>query len=477
MNVRYIANATVTIETGQTTVLCDPWLEDGAFYGSWCHYPPVEATLADFSDVDYIFISHIHPDHCHIPTLEKLDTDIPVVIHDFAWDFLGATIERLGFEVIELDHDTPFQLGDDLYINILAADNCDPEACGSFFGCSWVDPSGGIGDSGGTWIDSMAVFDDGEHTVVNVNDCPYDLSAPAARAILDRYDEIDCLLHPYAGSAGAYPQCFANLTHEEKIAARDKKTSDFLGMGINYANLFEPEYLMPYAGEYVLGGHLTDLNQYLAAPERHEAKTFYETDSGMPDGTKPVVLNRMETLDLKDGQLSKPFEPINPEKRSEYIQEELRHREYSFESRPRPSLDDFKDLVPAAFENLTQKRGEIGFESPGTVLLRLVDDTYAKFPMNGEPFEYVDASDVDSSGGYSGVAEDRLVPDDAARADGAPDPYTVEYEVDPRLLEQLLMGPKHAHWNNAELGSHITFHRHPNVYERGLYYCMNFAHV
>ena len=47
-------------------------------------------------------------------------------------------------------------------------------------------------------------------------------------------------------------------------------------------------------------------------------------------------------------------------------------------------------------------------------------------------------------------------------------------ETDERLLYWLLQGPKKAHWNNAEIGSHIQFRRLPNIYERGLMYCLNF---
>ena len=52
----------------------------------------------------------------------------------------------------------------------------------------------------------------------------------------------------------------------------------------------------------------------------------------------------------------------------------------------------------------------------------------------------------------------------------------VRMTVDPRLLKWLLLGPAFAHWNNAEIGSHITYERNPNIFERGLFYCMNFFH-
>ena len=50
-------------------------------------------------------------------------------------------------------------------------------------------------------------------------------------------------------------------------------------------------------------------------------------------------------------------------------------------------------------------------------------------------------------------------------------------ELDDRLLNLLLLGPKFAHWNNAEIGSHINYFRKPDIYERKLFYCLNFFHV
>jgi len=41
MNFTFIANAcgVFTFSRG-TRLLMDPWLDDGVFEGSWCHYPP-----------------------------------------------------------------------------------------------------------------------------------------------------------------------------------------------------------------------------------------------------------------------------------------------------------------------------------------------------------------------------------------------------------------------------------------------------
>ena len=52
----------------------------------------------------------------------------------------------------------------------------------------------------------------------------------------------------------------------------------------------------------------------------------------------------------------------------------------------------------------------------------------------------------------------------------------VKYKLNSKLLKKILMGPKYAHWNNAEIGSHIKFFRNPNIFERNIYESMCFFH-
>ena len=52
----------------------------------------------------------------------------------------------------------------------------------------------------------------------------------------------------------------------------------------------------------------------------------------------------------------------------------------------------------------------------------------------------------------------------------------VEYTLHPKLLARLLRGPRYAHWNNAEIGSHIKYFRKPNVFNRGVYQSICYFH-
>ena len=120
MKLTYIKSACVEIQSKDTKILVDPWLVDGEYYGSWSHYPPYNFDPKKFEDIDYIYITHIHPDHCSTKTLQHLNKKIPVLIHDFPAKYLKRTIERSGFCVIELEHDKRFHLKNNLHISILA---------------------------------------------------------------------------------------------------------------------------------------------------------------------------------------------------------------------------------------------------------------------------------------------------------------------------------------------------------------------
>lgn len=447
MQVTYLSSAAILVETDDATLLCDPWLEDGAFYGSWGHYPPLEANPDEFDDVDGIYISHIHPDHFDPATLRQFDTDIPVYVHDYRWDYLREEIGALGFDVIELDHDARTHLAGDLHINILAADACDPEICGNYFGCSWVE---GNPELGSTQVDSLAAIDDGEHVVVNMNDCPYPMVETSMREVKERYGDVDLLCHQYS-AAQFYPQCMLDYSHEEKLEARDRVILEKHELATQFVDLLEPDYYLPFAGEYVLAGDLAPLNQYTANPPRIEAYEWFERN--VSDDHECVFLNSGEHIDLAADRISEPFEPIDQETKQEYIETVLAERPLAYEDAPLPEREELYDRLPAAYESFEANRRSVGFETDTTVLVSLLDDEYVELTFDGEGYQLVESPDLDQYDGY------------------------VRVEVDPRLLNWLLQGTEKAHWSDAKIGSHLGIAKQPDIYERQLYNCLGSFHA
>ena len=83
MQVTYLGHAAILLESGGTRILMDPWLTDPTYHGTWWHYPPLELGVRDLPRIDYLYVSHEHPDHFDPPTLAQLDKDMHVVIANY----------------------------------------------------------------------------------------------------------------------------------------------------------------------------------------------------------------------------------------------------------------------------------------------------------------------------------------------------------------------------------------------------------
>ena len=55
MKFEFIGNACgIFVGSNGTKILCDPWIVDGVFEGSWFHYPPLKTNFEYFRDIDAI---------------------------------------------------------------------------------------------------------------------------------------------------------------------------------------------------------------------------------------------------------------------------------------------------------------------------------------------------------------------------------------------------------------------------------------
>ena len=115
MKFTFIANA-CGIFTGSngTKILTDPWLDDGVFEGSWCHYPPLKTRHKDLQNVDAIYLSHIHPDH-YDERFFDYPKNIPIFILENKYDFLGKNLKVKGYQkVIPLESGKPYHFKENI---------------------------------------------------------------------------------------------------------------------------------------------------------------------------------------------------------------------------------------------------------------------------------------------------------------------------------------------------------------------------
>ena len=98
MKVTHLQSSSQIIHLGNIKILTDPWLTEGEYYGSWYHYPPFGEENIKKLEYDFIYVSHIHPDHLSEKTFRALPFKKPVLIHNYESKFLKRKLENLALK-------------------------------------------------------------------------------------------------------------------------------------------------------------------------------------------------------------------------------------------------------------------------------------------------------------------------------------------------------------------------------------------
>jgi UDP-MurNAc hydroxylase len=223
MKVTYIGHACILLESGGSRILMDPWLTDPTYHGSWWHYPPLALGVKDLPKIDYLYISHEHPDHFDPPTLEQIDKGVQLFIANYRRKRFRDRLRALGFRrITELEFGEEVKCnGDGLTLRLIPPDR--------------------------PWDDSAILLKDGRTTVLNVNDCHLD---DATLASIGATESVDLAFLTFTG-ASQYPGCF-EFPMEEKVARWRASKRAHLEEFVNWATLLQTKRAVPAAGNYAL---------------------------------------------------------------------------------------------------------------------------------------------------------------------------------------------------------------------------------
>jgi UDP-MurNAc hydroxylase len=95
MKIHSLGHACWLIETSMGNILTDPVFDEYFEGNTVQHCPSRKIVFNKLPTIDLLYISHRHLDHFHIPTLQMLPKDTPVLIPDDPLSI--AALERLGF--------------------------------------------------------------------------------------------------------------------------------------------------------------------------------------------------------------------------------------------------------------------------------------------------------------------------------------------------------------------------------------------
>ena len=431
MKIRFYANACASYEASKQKLLSDPWLIDGAFEGSWFHYPPLVTKPQDLANVDYLYLSHLHPDHYDPQTLKHFRKDMPIVILNHGPNFLERILIKDGFtNLIKLKDKESTTLGP-FTVTMYA-----PFVGNPFFATEL-----------GNMIDSALLIEANGQKCLNTNDNTPDLNA--VEMLTKRHGKLDCVQLNY-NAAGPYPACFENLSKAGELLGRLKKSEEILKRNLEnmtmLANAFDAKYTMPFAGAYVIGGKFWERNAVLGTTTQDVAAKYLKN---------PILLNEGSAFDLTTGKADKPYTSINPNEQFRDCADVLSKARYPYEVARTPlyQKDILSKLLYEARANLWKKQKQLNCFPDWNICIKFYGKGFC-FNMRNTSTNVVPEADIDKY------------------VNGGPN---LVCDMHPNLLHAIL--EMRAHWNNAEIGCHITFWRRPDNYCPDLHTLMSFFNI
>jgi len=416
MQFKFIGNAGgIFIGSKGSKILCDPWIVDGVFESSWYHYPPLQTQLKDIQNVDAIYVSHIHPDH-YDERYFDFQKDIPIIILNEGPNFLKKNLLKKGYKkFIEIKNDQTVSFKE-FKLTLYKP------FTKHIFEESLI----------GNLIDSALVLENEGVTSINFNDNQPDEAA--CLFLKNKFKNIDLAMLNY-NAAGPYPSCFDNLSSEEKKNESNrilKRNFDHL---CDIIPILQPRSVLPFAGSYIIGGKNYYKNEYLGTTTWDECADYLTKN--LKFNSKVFCLRENQTYDIKNQKQLSKYEKIDINKMREYI-ESLKDRKYDYENDAMPEISRLKEEVYLASTKLAERIDKFNIKLKSNVYINIEGDKL-KVISGNEP-------------------EKKLYCD-----------------LDLRLLKRILH--KKAHWNNAEIGTHINFKRIPNKMDPDTHICMSFFHL
>jgi UDP-MurNAc hydroxylase len=447
VKIEFISNASIVIELKSgKTILVDPWLHP-AYHGSWYNFPPIsDSSRQRYLSLcpDYIHISHIHPDHLDPQSLACYDKKTTILIGELSYPHLKNRLISLGFTNIypvALNKKTPFLDGQITIFGDFHSMSSQREDLVAYD----MDTSLWIEDANGA-------------SLFHVNDNV--LTSDVAKQIIKTHGHPTVAIVPYSG-ASMYPHAFSNYSHEEKLQKTGElKITKLKTAFLQVAEVLNPKYVIPAAGSYVMGGKLSEYNQYLHQSTPDEVRTYWQENSTidsklffMQEGD--VLNTETDIVSLNENTL---FRNFTVEDRYQYGKEEL--ADYQ--------LDHENIVIPDSFEipwlrilakcrrNLWLRQQQLNLFPETDVSIELIkgDRTISSFNF---------ALDINPNSSE---------PPSPHSTNLIADRYHISFSIDWQLMMMVVLGA--TIWNNLEIGALMTVRRTPDTYDPTVHSLMSY---
>jgi UDP-MurNAc hydroxylase len=294
MKFTILSHAGLLAQHDGVSVVCDPWLIGSCYWRSWWNFPEPDPALIENLAPQFIYLTHLHWDHFHGPSLRKLfDPKTTILVPKVPTLRMVQDLQWLGFrDIVEVPHGTSVGLSKDFDLRSYQF---------------------GVG------VDSAVVLSGGGYTLFNCNDCKF-FGLPLSQ-ILQDYPKIDFIFRSHS-SASPVPLCIEGPV---KAQLADDASYDSADQFARCAVYTGARYAIPFASNHCFL-HAETRQYNLTATTPDLAKNRYAIVAAEAGAaTECVVMPPGSSWSDQAGFDVKPFDFS---RRQEYVQAMLeRHAE------------------------------------------------------------------------------------------------------------------------------------------------------
>lgn len=207
LKITYVSHASMKISGEFGTLLTDPWILNEPIYAftTWKFPAAIMPPEEVMKDVDYLYLSHPHEDHLHIPSFDHVPRHITILLPEYDHhpglraQTVELTLREMGFyNIRKIRSWGTYMLGGNTPFTIIP--------CADYK--YWE------------WENSGCVIQHHDCKLLNMNDCPAD---PALYERVDReFGTFDLAFIQYSG-VSMFPGCFRMPKEEMAEASRQRK--------------------------------------------------------------------------------------------------------------------------------------------------------------------------------------------------------------------------------------------------------------
>lgn len=293
MRFTILSHAGLLVEHAGVRVVFDPWVLGSCYWRSWWNFPEPDSELIADLRADFVYLTHLHWDHFHGPSLQKLFSPrTRMLVPKVPTRRMLDDLRYLGFQdITEIPHGTSVALGP---------------------GFSLHSYQFGLG------VDSAAVLRADGVTLFNCNDAKF-FGLPL-RQIMRDHPQIDFILRSHS-SAGPIPYCIDDWQRLlPDVAAQSDSGDQFARCALHV----RARYAIPFASNHCfLHAETLPYNGTATTPD-DVSRQFAKIAERCASKSECVVMPPGSSWSKNDGFRIRPFDFAA---RSAYIDSMLqRHR-------------------------------------------------------------------------------------------------------------------------------------------------------